>query len=193
MNITLTGKTVRLEPLMESHREPLRLAAQDERIWEFNVVSGFGEAFDPWFESALRGHKDGSRIPYAVVKESDSSVVGSTSYLDLLQHHRRTEIGHTWYNPSVWATDVNPECKLLLLTHAFESIELNRVSFNVDRINIRSQKAVLKLGAVQEGILRKHAITYTSRIRDTVVFSVIREEWPAVQEMLQKRLSRPST
>ena len=175
---TLSGTTLRLEPLTELHREPLRFAAQDERIWEFGIASGLGSAFDSWFDDALRGQNVGTRIPFVVVKTCDSKVVGSSSFLDPSPIHRRVEIGHTWYHPSEWGSSVNPECKYLLIGHAFESLGMNRVSFNVDRTNLRSQKAVLKLGAVQEGILRQHAITYTGRVRDTVVFSISKDEWP---------------
>ena len=91
--------------------------------------------------------------------------------------------------PAVWSTTVNPECKLLLFTHAFDALRMNRVSFHVDAINLRSQRAVLKLGAVKEGILRKHAVVYTGRIRDMVVFSVTNEDWPTVRERLHLRLS----
>jgi N-acetyltransferase len=190
---TLHGTTLCLEPLAEGHREPLRNAAQDERIWEFGIVSGFGNAFDSWFDDALRGQNVGTRIPFVVVKAFDSKVVGSTSFLDPSPTYRRVEIGHTWYHPSEWSSPTNPECKLLLLDHAFESMGFNRVSFHVDRTNLRSQKAVLKLGAVQEGILRQHAITYTGRVRDTIVFSILKDEWPTIRDRLHKRLNRPST
>lgn len=183
------GSIVRLEPLVEAHREPLRRAAQDERIWEFNLVSGFGPAFDPWFDAALKGQAAGHRIPFVVVRQSGGAVIGSTSYLDYTPAHLRVEIGSTWFVPAVWGTAVNPECKLLLFTHAFDALRMNRVSFHVDAINLRSQRAVLKLGAVKEGILRKHAVVYTGRIRDTVVFSVTVDEWPAIRERLRQRLN----
>ena len=188
MDFPLTGSVVRLEPLVETHREGLRHAAQDERIWEFNLVTGFGPAFDPWFDAALKGQAAGNRIPFVVVRQSDGAVIGSTSYLDYTPAHLRVEIGSTWYVPAVWGTAVNPECKLLLFTHAFDALRMNRVSFHVDAINLRSQRAVLKLGAVKEGILRKHAVVYSGRIRDTVVFSVTVDEWPAVRERLRQRL-----
>lgn len=189
MDFPLTGSVVRLEPLAESHREPLRLAAQDERIWEFNLVSGFGRAFDPWFNAALKGQAAGTRIPFVVVRQLDGAVIGSTSYLDYTPAHLRVEIGSTWYVPAVWGKAVNPECKLLLFTHAFDALRMNRVSFHVDAINLRSQRAVLKLGAIKEGILRKHAVVYSGRIRDTVVFSVTVDDWPAIRERLCQRLN----
>lgn len=188
MDTPFLGPVVRLEPLVEAHREPLRRVAQDERIWEFNLVSGFGPAFDPWFNAALKGQAAGHRIPFVVVRQTDGAVIGSTSYLDYTPVHLRVEIGSTWYVPAVWGTAVNPECKYLLFTHAFDALRMNRVSFHVDAINLRSQRAVLKLGAVKEGILRKHAVVYSGRIRDTVVFSVTVDEWPGVREQLRQRL-----
>ena len=187
--ITLSGQFVRLEPLTEAHREPLLTAAQDERIWAFNIVSGFGAAFDPWFDAALLESAKGTRIAFAVVQRSDGSLVGSTSYLDPSHAHRRVEIGHTWYHPTAWRSAVNPECKRLLFAHAFEVMGLSRVSFNVDATNLRSRAAVGKLGAIQEGLLRHHAVTYTGRVRDTVVYSVLASEWPAVRERLERRLT----
>ncbi|MFO0935250.1 MAG: GNAT family protein [Gemmataceae bacterium] len=184
----LTGKTVRLEPLAEHHREPLRLAAQDERIWEFNITTALGPAFDPWFDMALAGQSAGTRIPFAVVRIADNSVIGSTSLLDPIVNHGRVDIGHTWYLPATWRTKVNPECKLLLMTYAFESMHMRRVGFTIDGINIRSQKAVEKFGAVREGVMRQHAVVYTGRIRDTVIYSVLQSEWTSVQNRLQGRI-----
>jgi RimJ/RimL family protein N-acetyltransferase len=186
---TLTGQFVRLEPLAEMHREPLRAAARDERIWEFNIVSGFGPAFDGWFDAARSESANGSRIPFTVIRLSDGAVLGSTSFLDPSPLHRRVEIGHTWYHPSAWNSVVNPECKRLLFGHAFDVLDLSRVSFNVDATNLRSRAAVRKLGATEEGVLRRHAVTYTGRVRDTVVHSVLADEWPAVREGLERRLS----
>jgi len=189
MNPTLSGRVVRLEPLAESHREPLRAAAQSEAIWEFNLVSGFGPAFDSWFDAALAGQSAVTRVPYAVITVQDNVAIGSTSFLDPSPAHRRVEIGSTWYLPAFWNTGVNPECKLLLLTQAFDVMAMNRVSFQVDLKNLRSQRAVTKLGAVREGVLRKHCITYTGRERDTVVFSITAQKWAGIRERLTKRLA----
>lgn len=184
--LPLTGRFVRLEPLTEAHRDPLRLAANDPRIWEFNSVSGYGPAFDEWFANALAAVQ---RIPFAVRRLADDAIVGSTGYLDALPQHKRVEIGHTWYRPDCWGSAVNPECKLLLMTHAFEVMGVNRVSLVTDLLNKRSQAAIAKLGAVREGVLRSHAIVQGGRIRDSVMFSIIASEWPAVKERLQARLA----
>ncbi len=120
---------------------------------------------------------------------SDHALVGSTSYLDVVLRHRRVEIGSTWYVPEVWNTFVNTECKLLLLTHAFEVLGMNRVAFCTDVRNERSQAAIAKLGAVREGVLRSHMITQGGRIRDSVLFSITASDWPQVKENLTLRLT----
>ena len=116
----LTGRWVQLEALAEAHREGLRAAADDERIWQHTLSVARGPGFDAWFEDALAERAAGRRLPLAVRRRADGALVGSTSYLDPSARHKRVEIGSTWYHPDVWATAVNPECKLLLLTHAFE-------------------------------------------------------------------------
>src|SRR5947209_35592 len=122
---TLTGRFVHLEPLAEEHREPLRDAADDDRIWEHMTLLGRGPGFDKWFINAISQHAEGTRVPFAVRRLADGALVGSTSYLDPVPIHRRVEIGATWYRPNTWATAVNPACKLLLLTHAFETLGYN--------------------------------------------------------------------
>jgi RimJ/RimL family protein N-acetyltransferase len=184
----LTGSWVRLEPLAEPHREGLRIAAGDVRIWTHMLVSAVGPEFDRWFDDALRLRLAGQRDPFAVRRVSDESLVGSTSYLDPVVEHRRIEIGSTWYCPHVWGTQVNPECKLLLLAHAFEVLGMNRVSLCTDERNRRSQAAIEKLGAVKEGLLRAHMITQGGRARNTVIYSIIAPDWPKVKQRLQDRL-----
>ena len=186
---TLTGRWVRLEPLVEAHREPLRTAADDERIWHVTTIVARGSEFDRFFDEALSLQAAGSRIPFAVRRLADDALVGSTSYLDVMPKQKRVEIGWTWYRPDVWATAVNPECKLLLLTNAFEEFGVNRVSLVTDRLNERSQAAIAKLGAVREGILRSHMVVQGGRVRDSVVFSIIAAEWPAVKETLTTRVA----
>jgi N-acetyltransferase len=185
----LTGRVVRLEPLQEHHREALRPAAQDERIWATTLTHAMGPAFDAWFDDAIATSADGTRLPFAVVRQTDGACLGSSSYLDIALDHKRVEIGGTWYHPSVWATSVNPDAKLLLLTHAFDALGCNRVSLVTDASNHRSQAAIAKLGATREGVLRSHMVVHDGRIRDTVVFSIVRSEWPAVRERLLSRLS----
>jgi N-acetyltransferase len=185
----LTGRWVGLEPLAEAHREPLRLAADDDRIWRHTITVARGPGFDEWFDDALRQSAAATRVAFAVRRLADGELVGSTSYLDVALKHKRIEIGSTWYRPESWRTAINPECKLLLLTHAFDVLGVNRVALITDRTNDRSRAAIAKLGAVQEGILRAHMVVQGGRVRDTVVFSITASEWPAVRERLAARLA----
>jgi N-acetyltransferase len=190
MNVpVLTGRWVQLEPLDEQHREGLRLAADDERIWQHTLTDARGEGFDRWFGDAEAGRSAGRQVPFAVRRLADQALIGSTSYLDPVLKHKRVEIGSTWYVPATWATQVNPECKLLLMQHAFEALQMNRVSFVTDLRNTRSQAAIEKLGAVKEGVMRAHAITQGDRVRDSVLYSIVRAEWPAVRERLLARIT----
>jgi RimJ/RimL family protein N-acetyltransferase len=185
----LRGRWVQLEPLAEEHRDALRIAADDERIWVHTLVNARGPQFNQWFDDALAQRDAGCQIPFAVRQLADQTLVGSTSYLDPVPRHRRVEIGSTWYTPQVWATQVNPECKLLLLVHAFDVLGMNRVSLCTDLRNTRSQAAIEKLGAVKEGILRSHMVTQGGRIRDSVLYSIVIADWPAAKEQLAARLS----
>jgi RimJ/RimL family protein N-acetyltransferase len=148
------------------------------------------EGFDPWFSMTLAEAAAGRLAPFAVQRRSDSGYVGCTCYLDIVSRHRRIEIGGTWYHPDSWATQVNPECKLLLMQHAFEVLGVQRVGFVTDVLNTRSQAAIEKLGATREGVLRAHMVAQGGRVRDSVVFSIVAAEWPRVKERLERRLGR---
>jgi N-acetyltransferase len=184
---TLAGRFVRLEPLTEAHREALRPVAQEERIWTTSLTHALGPAFDSWFDEALRERDAGRRLPFTV-RLAAGALVGSSSYLDVTPAHKRVEIGATWYHPEVWGTAVNPECKLLLLGHAFDVMQVSRVALVTDLLNQRSQAAIAKLGAVREGVLRSDRITQGGRVRDSVIFSILAPEWPAVRTRLAQRL-----
>jgi N-acetyltransferase len=184
----LIGEYVQLVPLDESHREPLRIAADDDRIWEFTLTRANGPGFDPWFDEALAERAAERRAPFAVRRIAESRWIGSTSYLDIALRHGRIEIGSTWYHPDAWETAVNPECKLLLLAHAFDVLDVNRVALLTDTLNAKSQAAIVKLGAKREGVLRSHMISQGGRIRDSVLFSIVAAEWPAVRAGLQARI-----
>lgn len=187
--VTLAGQLVRLEPLRDDHRRGMQAAAKDPRLWEVTVVRADGDAFDAWWNDALHGVHAGNRMPYAVISQVDNSILGSTSFLNIALPEQRLEIGSTFYAQQHWGTKINPECKLLLMTHAFEQLGIRRVEYCVDAINARSRSAVTRLGAVQEGILRCHRNTWSGRRRDTVIFSVIDSEWPAVKQTLLSRLA----
>jgi RimJ/RimL family protein N-acetyltransferase len=185
----LKGRWVQLEPLSDQHRDALRTAADDERIWGHTLMVARGPEFDRWFDYVLALASAGRQFPFAVRRLADQAIVGSTSYLDPMPEHRRVEIGSTWYIPDVWGTQVNPECKLLLLAHAFDVLGMNRVSLCTDVRNTRSQAAIEKLGAVREGILRSHMVTQGGRIRDSVLYSIVLEDWPEVKARLTARLA----
>ena len=190
MNVAvLTGRWVQLEPLGDQHRDALRAAADDARIWIHTLVVARGPEFDRWFDDVLAHRATGRQFSFAVRRRADQAIVGSTSYLDPELWHRRVEIGSTWYTPDVWGTRVNPECKLLLLAHAFDVLGMNRVSLCTDARNARSQAAIEKLGAVKEGVLRSHMVTQGGRIRDSVLYSIVIEEWPEVKARLAARLA----
>ncbi|HVL13004.1 MAG TPA: GNAT family protein [Gemmata sp.] len=185
----LEGRFVRLEPLAEAHCDGLRAAGDDDRVWEYLTVLGRGEQFDRWFDEAFTQRDVGKRVPFAVRLLATDELVGSTGYFDPQPAHKRVEIGWTWYRPDQWATAVNPECKLLLLSHAFDVLGVNRVQFFTDLLNTRSQAAIAKLGAVREGVLRCHAITRGGRVRDSVVFAIVAADWLGVKERLTSRVA----
>ena len=186
--VTLDGRFVRLEPLEERHRELVRPAAQHPEIFTV-TTSALGPLFDPYIDNALKRSASGPELAFVVWHKAMDRPVGMTRYLNIEEPHRKLEIGSTWYEPSVWAGAVNPECKLLLMRHAFETLDFNRVEYKTDLRNARSRAAILKLGARQEGILRKHMIMADGHVRDSVYFSVIDEEWPGVKAGLEKRLA----
>ena len=183
---TLTGAHIQLEPLNELHRDELYNAAQDETIWAYN--SAYGDRFYRWFDKAYSALQQQQQIPFIVRRLSDKKIIGSTRYYDINPEHHRLTIGYTWYVRDVWGTYVNPECKFLLLKFAFEDSEINRVEFAIDSRNVRSRAAVKKIGATEEGILRHHMILDDGFIRDTVIFSIVKPDWPQIKSTLQSRL-----
>ena len=186
--VPLDGRFVRLEPIEERHRELVRPAAQHPEIFTV-TTSAYGALFDPYFDNALQRSDGDKELAFAVFHKEQQRHVGMTRYLCIEAQHRKLEIGSTWYEPSVWAGKVNPECKLLLMRHAFEGLKFNRVELKTDARNVRSRAAILKLGAKQEGIFRKHMVLADGFVRDSVWFSVLDDEWPAVKAGLEKRLS----
>lgn len=183
----LLGSLVQLEPLNESHKNELYNAAQDESIWTYNSSKAFGDGFYRWFNKAITAS---THLPFIVRRISDKKIIGSTRYYDINPEHHRLTIGYTWYIPEVWGTYVNPECKLLLLKFSFEDAKANRVEFVTDSRNSRSRAAIKKLGAIEEGVLRHHMILEDGFIRDTVIFSITKLDWPQVKSTLQSRLDK---
>jgi N-acetyltransferase len=180
--VRLIGRIVVLEPLQPEHVDGLRAAADDERIWRWMVTRDV----DAWIADALRTGSE--RQPFAVLR--DGEVVGSTSYMSLASEHRRLEIGNTWMNPSTWGTGANVEAKHLLLRHAFEELGCLRVEFKTDALNERARAALAALPAEFEGIHRRHMLVRGGERRDSAWYAVIDDDWPAVREALELRLSR---
>jgi RimJ/RimL family protein N-acetyltransferase len=185
--VVLENRFVRLEPMGEAHREDLRVACDaDPATWnDLYPYSLAGEHFDTGW-ARFYADPGADRINYALVV--GGRCVGVSSYLTIDPVNAALEIGGTYYAPDVRGGPVNPSAKRLMMAHAFES-GARRVQFKVDAINARSRAAVLKLGAIQEGILRRDRVTWTGRIRDTVIFSVLADEWPSVSDRLDARLA----
>jgi RimJ/RimL family protein N-acetyltransferase len=148
------------------------------------------ESVENWISDALEAERRGEEFAFIVKEKSTGEVIGSTRYMDTHSRQRGTEIGWTWYTPRVWGTVVNPECKLLLLSHAFEDWGAIRVQLKTDNNNVRSQKAIEKLGAKYEGRLRNHRFRADGTIRDSVMYSIIPEEWPTVKASLIGRVKK---
>jgi RimJ/RimL family protein N-acetyltransferase len=184
----LENRFVRLEPFGDARKAELRAAcAADPKTWnELYPYSMLGEGFDVQWSRLEQETAAGRTIPFAVVV--DGVARGMTTLLGIDRANKALEIGATYYDPAVRGGPVNPSAKRLLMGHAFDG-GATRVQFRVDAINARSRAAVLKLGAVQEGILRQDRITWTGRVRDTVVFSILADEWPAVRDRLDVRLA----
>jgi len=165
----------------EEDREILRPLAKDERLWEFTktllINDSYDAQFDTYFDEALQTANDGGQA-FVIRSQQDKSVLGMTRILHVVPRDKRVEIGHTWYIPAVWGQVHNKECKLILLQCLFEKLGFCRVEFRVAHQNIRSQKAVGKIGGLKEGVLRKYTIRNDGSWRDTVVFSIIDDEWP---------------
>ena len=182
------GRFVRMEPLLPEHKEEIRAAIDcDPASWSIMLVNPVGAGFEQYW-SASCGAPPTERLPYAIRRLSDGRVVGTSTYFMASAKHDGVEIGATFLRPDVRASAVNPESKILMLSHAFGSGAV-RVQFKVDMRNKRSQAAVAKLGAVREGVLRRDTRTWTGHIRDTVVFSILDSEWPAVKLRLEQRLA----
>ncbi|HEX6860931.1 MAG TPA: GNAT family protein [Caulobacteraceae bacterium] len=185
----LKGRHVRLEPVSAELREEMRAAIDcDPDAWEIMSVNGCGEGFDDFWGALVGETERGERVSFAIRRLSDKRVVGTSSYLNIRRLHKGLEVGATFIHPDARSGPVNPESKRLMLANAFDAGAI-RVEFVVDVRNARSQAAVLKLGATQEGVLRNHKITWTGHVRDSAVFSITDYDWPAVKQRLDFRLA----
>ncbi|MDO9360549.1 MAG: GNAT family protein [Polaromonas sp.] len=190
--VTLSGRGIELVPLALEHEAGLAAAAADGELWKLRITS----VPEPgqtrtYIDEALKGREAGHRFPFAVRDQASGKVLGSSSYHDILPAVKRVEIGYTWYAASCQRTHVNTTCKLLLLTHAFETLDCNVVGWRTDNFNHASQRAIERLGARKDGVIRGHALRRDGTIRDTVMYSLRSGEWPEVKAQLLYMLDKP--
>lgn len=186
--VTLEFNGVRLEPLALSHVDGLRLAALDGQLWNLRVTSvPEPHRTQAYVHTAL---ETPNRLAFAVVDVSSEAVLGTTSYHDILPDIDRVEIGYTWYAKSAQRSHVNTSCKLLLLSHAFDTLGCAVVGFRTDNFNYASQAAIERLGAKKDGVIRHHAPRRDGSVRDTVIYSIVRGEWHEIKTHLHYQLSR---
>ena len=188
---TLEGYGLRLEPLTPVHADGLRAAAEDGRLWElwYTRVPAAREIPD-YIAGALAGQQAGHMLPWAVRELSSGAIVGSTRYHDIVKPANRVEIGYTWYAKRWHRTHVNTACKLLLFECAFDALGCQVVGLRTDNFNFTSQRAIERLGAKRDGVIRHHGARRDGSVRDTVIYSVLRSEWPDVRRHLTLRLDR---
>ena len=183
--VTLSGTSVRLEPMTLAHVAALSRVGLEPELWRWipSPVTT-AEEMRSYVQTALDEQQRGVSLPFVIVDEASGQIIGSTRYGNIEVAHRRLEIGWTWLTTAFQRSRANTEAKLLLLTHAFEILGMHRVELKTDALNAKSRAAIARTGATQEGIFRKHMITASGRIRDTVYFSIIDSEWPAIKARL---------
>jgi RimJ/RimL family protein N-acetyltransferase len=189
--VTLEGHSVRLEPLSVEHEAGLAAAAADGQLWKLWYTSvpepaGTGGYID----AALEGQQAGHMLPWAVRDLATNTIAGSTRYHDIVPTADRVEIGYTWYAQRCQRTRINTACKLLLLTHAFDTLNCAVVGLRTDNFNFASQRAIEALGAKKDGVIRHHHPRRDGTVRDTVIYSILATEWPDVKRHLELRLAR---
>jgi len=190
--LTLSQRGVQLVPLGLEHEEGLKTAAADGTLWQLRVTSvPAPDETRSYIETALQARAEGHRFAFAVVDEFSGKVLGSTSYHDILPAVKRVEIGYTWYAKSVQRSHINTICKLLMLSHAFDTLGCHVVGWRTDNFNFASQAAIERLGAKKDGVIRGHALRRDGTIRDTVMYSVTRGEWPEVRAHLLYSRDKP--
>ena len=190
--LLLQTPLVRLEPMTADHAIGLEAAARDGELWNLRITSvpAPGET-SGYIATALKGQQEGHMLPFVVRDGSSGQIIGSTRYHDILPAVERLEIGYTWYGKSRQRSHVNSSCKLLLLAHAFETLGARLVGWRTDNFNFASQRAIERLGARKDGVLRHHALRRDGTVRDTVMYSLAAGEWPEARAQLQYRLARP--
>ena len=188
---SLNGTYVRLEPLTQAHAAAMCLVAFDPHIWSVTTTRLQTPAdVHDYIDTALQEYQRGLALPFATIEQASGTVVGSTRFGTISRKHKRVEIGWTWIAPAWQRTAINTEAKYLMLRYAFEQLGCLRVELKTDRRNTRSQAAIKRLGATQEGVFRKHMLLADGHVRDTVYFSIVDEEWPQVKAKLQAKMQR---
>ena len=189
--VVLESGRVRLEPMTRDHASEIAAAARDGDLWNLRITSVPAPGEEAaYVETALKGYADGHMLPFVVRDVASGKVIGSTRYHDIVPAVERLEIGYTWYGKSWQRTHVNTTCKLLLMTHAFETLGAQLVGWRTDNYNFASQKAIERLGARKDGVLRHHALRRDGTVRDTVMYSMAAGEWPEVKAQLKYMLSK---
>jgi N-acetyltransferase len=190
--VTLEAPLVRLEPMTAAHVADVEAAARDGELWNLRITSvpAPGEA-EAYVATALKGRDDGHMLPFVVRDVTSGRVIGSTRYHDIVPAVERLEIGYTWYGKSWQRSHVNTTCKLLLMSHAFDTLGARLVGWRTDNYNFASQQAIERLGARKDGVLRHHALRRDGTVRDTVMYSLAAGEWPEVKAHLQYQLAKP--
>lgn len=189
--IALDGDRVRLEPMRRDHIDPLTAAGGFDDLWKWTSAKATSrESMTDYVEAALSDAQRSVALPFVTVDKPSGTIVGSTRFGNIDPANRRAEIGWTWISPAFQRTYVNSEAKYLMLRHAFDVWDCVRVELKTDVLNEKSRNAMLRLGAVEEGVLRRHILTHNGRFRDTIYYSVLDHEWPAVRARLEARLRR---
>ncbi len=190
--VTLTGKHVQLEPMTLEHVEPLAEIGIGHEFWDFMVYGKMENAEDMrgWVTDILARAEKGTDLPFVAIHLASGRVAGATRYLNIMPNDRGLEVGGTWYGPEFQRTAVNTECKYLLFTHAFETLGAIRLQLKTDSRNERSQRAIERIGAVKEGVLRNHMILPDGIIRHSVFYSILNSEWEGVKKRLEERLAK---
>jgi RimJ/RimL family protein N-acetyltransferase len=183
--VTLQGRVVRLEPLALAHVPGLARVGLDPELWRWIPTQVADAAqMQAWVQTALEEQAAGNSLPFAIISQASGEAIGSTRYMNIVPAHRRLEIGSTWLSTAAQRSGANTEAKLLLLTHAFEALKAIRVELKTDALNSKSRAAIARIGGIEEGIFRRHVICASGRVRDTVYFSMLDNEWPAAKTRL---------
>jgi RimJ/RimL family protein N-acetyltransferase len=189
--LVLEGETVRLEPLLPAHAAALVAAANDGELWRSTVtIVPSAATIDAYLATAFKAKAAGQQYPFVTILRATGAVIGTTRYLAIEPAHRKLEIGSTWLGASHQRTSANTEAKYLMMRHAFEVLHAVRMQFMTHALNTQSRRAIERLGAKAEGILRNHMIMPDGRYRDSACYSIVEAEWPEVKRFLEERLAR---